>query len=188
MNSLVRSWQVSWRKVKQGREQGCWRAAGPSPRGERPRPLGWRPRPSCLARSRGPRPAPGVWRSRTLRGAARRGRLVPVHGGRRGPGSRVPSTLAAGSRGARCGDVCFPFASSFHKRRDPAGASGTQRAPRPPPESNGAPRLPSMPRRPKQGALLSPRLSPVGFVFSQVTAGVSVLFLPSKGVYLIFKN
>lgn len=71
---------------------------------------------------------------------------------------------------------------------DPAGASGTQRAPRPPPESNGATRLPSMPRRPKQGALLSPRLSPVGFVFSQVTAGVSVLFLPSKGVYLIFKN
>lgn len=121
-------------------------------------------------------------------GAARRGRLVLVRGGRRCPGSRVPSTLAAGSRGARCGDVCFPFASSFHKRRDPAGASGTQRAPRPPPESNGATRLPSMPRQPKQGALLSPRLSPVGFVFSQVTAGVSVLFLPSKGVYLIFKN
>lgn len=183
---------MSWRKVKQGREQGCWRAAGPGPRGERPRPPGWRPRPSCLARSRGPRPAPrGLVVPHPAGaggGAARRGRLVPVRGGRRCPGSRVPSTLAAGSRGARCGDVCFPFASSFHKRRDPAGASGTQRAPRPPPESNGATRLPSMPRRPKQGALLSPRLSPVGFVFSQVTAGVSVLFLPSKGVYLIFKN
>lgn len=127
---------MSWRKVKQGREQGCWRAAGPGPRGERPRPPGWRSRPSCLARSRGPRPAPGVWRSHTLPeglgGAARRGRLVPVHGGRRCPGSRVPSTLAAGSRGARCGDVCFPFASSFHKRTPRAPAARSARQGRPP--------------------------------------------------------
>lgn len=65
-------------------------------------------------------------------GAARRGRLVPVRGGRRCPGSRVPSTLAAGSRGARCGDVCFPFASSFHKRTPRAPAARSARQGRPP--------------------------------------------------------
>lgn len=127
---------MSWRKVKQGREQGCWRAAGPGPRG-RDRglragvlgPAAWR------GRGAHGRP-PGVWRSHILPeglgGAARRGRLVPVHGGRRCPGSRVPSTLAAGSRGARCGDVCFPFASSFHKRTPRAPAARSARQGRPP--------------------------------------------------------
>lgn len=73
----------------------------------------------------GPTPCRRGW------GAARRGWLVPMRGGRRCPGSRVPSTLAAGSRGARCGDVCFPFASLFHKRTPRAPAARSARQGRP---------------------------------------------------------